>query len=84
MNQNDIEISSTIKRNQIEDLKSVIGLDIIQKLESVLVNELTKSVNNDIIKKIVNMNLEERKTNAKRRITLGRILDEPPEFFKQK
>ena len=84
MNQNDIEISSTIKRSQIEDLRSAIGLDTIQKLEDVLIKELTNSIDNDIIKKLVNMNLEERKINAKRRITLGRILDEPPEFFKRK
>jgi len=45
----DVEISSSLKRTQIEDIKAATGMDIIQKLESVLVNELTQTISKQII-----------------------------------
>jgi hypothetical protein len=48
----DIEISSTLKRTQIEDIKASTGMDIVQKLESVLINELTQTISKHIVYKI--------------------------------
>ena len=51
----DIEISSSLKRTQIEDIKAATGMDIVQKLESVLVNELTQTISKQIISKVTEM-----------------------------
>lgn len=51
----DIEISSSLKRTQIEDIKAATGMDIVQKLESVLVNELTQTISKQIIAKITEL-----------------------------
>jgi len=48
----DIEISSALKRTQIEDIKASTGMDIVQKLESVLINELTQTISKQIVDKI--------------------------------
>jgi len=48
----DIEISSALKRTQIEDIKASTGMDIVQKLESVLINELTQTISKQIVAKI--------------------------------
>lgn len=51
----DIEISSALKRTQIEDIKAATGMDIVQKLESVLVNELTQTISKQIVDKIAEL-----------------------------
>lgn len=51
----DVEISSSLKRTQIEDIKAATGMDIVQKLESVLVNELTQTISKQIIAKITEL-----------------------------
>jgi hypothetical protein len=51
----DVEISSSLKRTQIEDIKAATGMDIVQKLESVLVNELTQTISKQIIAKVTEM-----------------------------
>lgn len=56
----DIEISSTLKRTQIEDIKASTGMDIVQKLESVLINELTQKISKEIVFKIQDMCEENR------------------------
>jgi hypothetical protein len=48
----DIEISSALKRTQIEDIKASTGMDIVQKMESVLINELTQTISKQIVNKI--------------------------------
>jgi hypothetical protein len=48
----DIEITSSLKRTQIEDIKASTGMDIVQKLESVLVNELTQTISKQIVNKV--------------------------------
>lgn len=48
----DIEVSSALKRTQIEDIKASTGMDIVQKLESVLINELTQTISKEIVSKI--------------------------------
>jgi len=56
----DIEISSTLKRTQIEDIKASTGMDIVQKLESVLINELTQTISKQILAKIRELASENR------------------------
>ena len=56
----DIEISSTLKRTQIEDIKASTGMDIVQKLEGVLINELTQVISKEIVGKIRNLALKNR------------------------
>ncbi len=56
----DIEISSTLKRTQIEDIKAATGMDIVQKLEGVLINELTQVISKEIVGKIRNLALKNR------------------------
>jgi len=51
----DIEISSALKRTQIEDIKAATGMDIVQKLEPVLVNELTQTISKQIVDKIAEL-----------------------------
>lgn len=60
----DIEISSTLKRTQIEDIKASTGMDIVQKLESVLVNELTQTISKQIVQKIKTLAAENRASNT--------------------
>jgi hypothetical protein len=50
-----IEISSALKRTEMEDIKSQTGIDIVQKLESVLVNELSQTISRQIVEKIFQM-----------------------------
>lgn len=51
----DIEITSSLKRTQIEDIKAATGMDIVQKLESVLVNELTQTISKQIVAKVTEL-----------------------------
>ena len=60
----DIEISSALKRTQIEDIKASTGMDIVQKLESVLINELTQTISKQIVAKIVTLAEENRASNT--------------------
>ena len=55
----DIEITSALKRTEIEDIKASTGMDIVQKLESVLINELSQTISKEIVqsvKKLAEMN----------------------------
>ncbi|MCK9445840.1 hypothetical protein M0Q50_02990 [bacterium] len=56
----DIEITSALKRTQIEDIKASTGMDIVQKLESVLINELTQTISKQIVAKITTLAEENR------------------------
>lgn len=56
----DIEISSALKRTQIEDIKAATGMDIVQKLESVLINELTQTISKQIVKKVKDLGVLNR------------------------
>lgn len=47
-----VEVSSALKRTEIEDIKSQTGIDIVAKLESVLVNELSQTISKEIIYKL--------------------------------
>lgn len=50
-----IEVSSALKRTEIEDIKAQTGIDIVQKLESVLVNELSQTISKEIVNKVFAM-----------------------------
>lgn len=50
-----IEISSALRRTEIEDIKANTGMDIVQKMESILVNELSQTISKQIISKIFEM-----------------------------
>lgn len=82
----DICISSSLQKTNIEDLKAAIGDDIEGELEKMLSEELAKSIDKEILngyqKMIFNETLEERKQNAKRRIILNRMFNQPPDYFK--
>jgi len=60
----DIEISSTLKRTQIEDIKAATGMDIVQKLEGVLINELTQVISKEIVSKIRSLAAKNRISNT--------------------
>jgi hypothetical protein len=60
----DIEISSSLKRTQIEDIKAATGMDIVQKLEGVLINELTQVISKEIVAKVRELALKNRASHT--------------------
>jgi hypothetical protein len=50
-----IEVSSALRRTEIEDIKANTGMDIVQKMESILVNELSQTISKQIISKLWEM-----------------------------
>ena len=58
-----IEVSSALRRTEIEDIKANTGMDIVQKMESILVNELSQTISKQIVAKIFEMGSLNR-TNA--------------------
>ena len=50
-----IEISTALKRTEIEDIKANTGMDIVQKMESILVNELSQTISKQIVAKLGEM-----------------------------
>lgn len=48
----DVEITSALKRTEIEDIKASTGMDIVQKLESVLINELSQTISKEIVQQV--------------------------------
>lgn len=55
-----IEVSSALKRTEIEDIKAQTGIDIVQKLEAVLVNELSQTISKEIVSKVFAMGDQNR------------------------
>ena len=47
-----IEVTSALRRTEIEDIKANTGMDIVQKMESILVNELSQTISKQIVAKI--------------------------------
>lgn len=60
----DIEISSALKRTQIEDIKAATGMDIVQKLEGVLINELTQVISKEIVANVRDLALKNRASHT--------------------
>lgn len=50
-----IEVSTSLKRTEIEDIKANLGIDIVQKMESILVNELSQTISKQIVNKLFEM-----------------------------
>jgi hypothetical protein len=50
-----IEVSSSLRKTEIEDIKANTGMDIVQKMESILVNELSQTISKQIVGKIFEM-----------------------------
>lgn len=61
-----IEVSSALRRTEIEDIKANTGMDIVQKMESILVNELSQTISKQIVAKIFEMGDENRKSAPKK------------------
>jgi hypothetical protein len=59
-----IEVSSALRRTEIEDIKANTGMDIVQKMESILVNELSQTISKQIVAKIFEMGQLNRETSA--------------------
>ena len=57
-----IEVSSALRRTEIEDIKANTGMDIVQKMESILVNELSQTISKQIVAKIFEMGSLNRST----------------------
>jgi len=57
-----IEVSSALKLTEIEDIKAQTGIDIVSKLESVLVNELSQTISKEIIYKLFELGDQNRKS----------------------
>ena len=50
-----IEVSTALRRTEIEDIKANTGMDIVQKMESILVNELSQTISRQIVDKIFSL-----------------------------
>jgi len=50
-----IEVTSALRRSEIEDIKANTGMDIVQKMESILVNELSQTISKQIVAKVFEM-----------------------------
>lgn len=73
-----IEISTALKRTEIEDIKANTGMDIVQKMESILVNELSQTISKQIVGKLFEMgdlNRESAPVRATAGIVDGTIFD---------
>ena len=77
-----IEVSSALRRTEIEDIKANTGMDIVQKMESVLVNELSQTISKQIVAKIFEMGELNRSTAPLRQgPTVGGVTPAPVSVF---
>ena len=58
-----IEVSTALRRTEIEDIKANTGMDIVQKMESILVNELSQTISKQIVAKIFELGDTNRSTS---------------------
>jgi len=58
-----IEVSTALRRTEIEDIKANTGMDIVQKMESILVNELSQTISRQIVDKIFSLGTLNRSTS---------------------
>jgi len=65
-----IEVSTALRRTEIEDIKANTGMDIVQKMESILVNELSQTISKQIVAKIFELGNTNR-ANAPLQAGLG-------------
>ena len=57
-----IEVSTALRRTEIEDIKANTGMDIVQKMESILVNELSQTISRQIVEKLFTLGTTNRST----------------------
>ena len=57
-----IEVSTALRRTEIEDIKANTGMDIVQKMESILVNELSQTISKQIVARIFALGEQNRST----------------------
>jgi hypothetical protein len=57
-----IEVSTALRRTEIEDIKANTGMDIVQKMESILVNELSQTISKQIVARIFELGNKNRQT----------------------
>jgi hypothetical protein len=57
-----IEVSTALRRTEIEDIKANTGMDIVQKMESILVNELSQTISRQIVDRIFTLGSTNRST----------------------
>jgi hypothetical protein len=57
-----IEVSTALRRTEIEDIKANTGMDIVQKMESILVNELSQTISRQIVEKLFSLGTLNRST----------------------
>jgi hypothetical protein len=57
-----IEVSTALRRTEIEDIKANTGMDIVQKMESILVNELSQTISRQIVAKVFELGDRNRAT----------------------
>ena len=58
-----IEVSTALRRTEIEDIKANTGMDIVQKMESILVNELSQTISKQIVARIFALGDSNRATS---------------------
>jgi hypothetical protein len=58
-----IEVSTALRRTEIEDIKANTGMDIVQKMESILVNELSQTISRQIVEKLFSLGTLNRSTS---------------------
>jgi hypothetical protein len=61
-----IEVSTALRRTEIEDIKANTGMDIVQKMESILVNELSQTISKQIVLRIFELGDTNRTSAPKR------------------
>ena len=59
-----------MNRIKPEDIKGIMGIDVVQQIESALVDEISKSIDKEIIKNILNLN---KQKNWKRKESIEKI-----------
>ncbi len=57
-----IEVSSALRLTEMEDIKSQTGIDIVSKMESVLVNELSQTISKEIVNRLFELGDQNRKS----------------------
>lgn len=57
-----IEVSSAFQLTEIEDIKTQTGIDIVSKLETVLVNELSQTISKEIVTALFSLGDQNRKS----------------------
>ena len=67
----DIEITSALKRTEIEDIKASTGMDIVQKLESVLINELSQNISKEIVQAVKTLGEKNRVSHQTPLVAVG-------------